>query len=513
MKKFMSVLLALTLVFTVFAFTSANDVSAEATSTCTTGYTVFVHYHRWDDTYTDTTIWSWGYGTLGSGEGTGVHEEDGFGAVYQICVDPADAGDELGLINKYSAAWGDGMTDRDGVDTDMNGTLDGNHKLIDIRDDLGALEGFVDGIKHVYVFEGSNEVIYDMDPNSMPLSDDVATIAVVYSDPALSYADWNIWTWDTGTLGSSVDPEGIPLVSSIGIDGGTSEDFRVAFINVDPADMAASIGFIMRTDSWEKKFDGDMSIDTTGLVAGDFKTVFYIAGEGDFYDNFAAFEAKVNLFEITSSKALGPGSVEVMFNKEVVTKVDDVDVFDATMFMLKDKDGTAVVVDSVSYNSTSEANDLFTLILNAPMTGDMSPYTVSYGVVDDMISSEFEIDSVPPVIQVFGATELQLELGDTYTLPVFEATDVVGEESVDVYDIKVKEGFGTISTRELGEYEIIIVATDKFGNMAEETITITVTDPCATDAAVPANNTTNLVALLVGLPLAAAAVVTTRRWS
>ena len=515
MKRILSLLLTLTLVVTFLVLGQAK-VEAATTSTCTTNQTVFVHYHRWDETYTDTTIWTWGYGTNGSGEGTGVVEEDGFGAVYQICVDD-DADANLGLINKYSAAWGDGMTDRDGVDTDMNGTLDGNHKEIMIKED-DAFVGFDEnGVKHVYVFEGSNHVMYADDANTLPHSETLATVAVIYYDAAESYDDWNVWSFGNGTLGTKGDPipgadTGLVWASQLGVDGGEVENFRVVFVNVDTSDMDAEIGLIVRTNSWEKKYPDNIMVSTDGLVAGDFKTVFYIAGEATVRDTFEDFEAAVNFFEIESATALDPNSVAVVFNKDVVTKEDDVITFDDTSLTLTDKDGTAVAVSQISFNSTSDVNDTFTLITETALTGAMSPYTVTYTVPDmDPYTKEFEVDSVAPVITILGPTATTLELGDTYSLPNYFATDAVEGGTVDIYNVRVKDGMGTVDTRNAGIYEVVITASDKFGNEAEATITVTVTDPCDATAHLNANSNVGLISLLVGLPIAFGAFITLKR--
>jgi hypothetical protein len=518
MKRFLSLVLTLTLVFTLVGLGTANVSAVDPVypeTNCTTSRTLFVHYHRWDETYTDTTIWSWGYGTNGSGAGNGVYAEDGFGAVYEICIDD-DAGAEVGLINKYSAAWGDGFTDRDAVDTDMNGSKDGNHKNVVIKED-DAFVGFDEnGIKHVYVFEGSNQVNYADDANSLPYSPDLATVAIIYYDPAESYEGWNIWTWDTGTLGSAAPApgteSGIQLASGLGVDGGDVENFRVAFIQVDPADMGASIGFIMRTDAWEKKFDGDITISTEGLVAGDFVSRFYIAGDAMLYDNFMEFEAAVNFFEIASAMALDPNSVEVVFNKDVVTMEDDMDVFNENNLMLKDKNGNEIEITQVSYNSTTEVNDTFTLITETALTGEGSPYKVYYMPGgSEFYTIQFDVDNVAPIITIIGSTNVTKNVGDSYSLPTFSASDMVGDESIEIYNVKIKDGHGTVDTRAAGVYEIVITASDKFGNMAEETITVTVVDPCAVDNADAAGFNPNFLALLVGLPLAFGAAVTLRK--
>ena len=79
-------------------------------------------------------------------------------------------------------------------------------------------------------------------------------------------------------------------------------------------------------------------------------------------------------------------------------------------------------------------------------------------------------------------------------------------------NVKVKTGQGTVDTRFAGIYEVVIVATDKFGNETEEMITVTVTDPCDDQAHLEASNfNTELIALLVGIPLAFGAIITLRR--
>jgi hypothetical protein len=503
MKRILSLLLTLTLVATFFALGQA-EVEAEAVSTCTTNQTVFVHYNNWSGTYTDTTIWSWGAGTNGTADGHDLFGEDDFGAIYQICVDD-DASDELGLILKYGAGWsGDDFTDRDGLDLDADGNKDNKSILVKEND---AFVGFTDGVKHVYVFEGMADVLYDA-----PFSDDMATIAVIYYDVTQSYDGWGIHTWGTGTDGSAPDwGTPVPIVGSLGVDGGESADYRILFLEVNPTDASDTIGFIL-TNGADKKFDGDMSIDVSALEAGDFMTTFYIAGESMLRTTFADMEAAVNLFEIDSATALDPNSVEVVFNKEVITKEDDVITFDPANFTLEDKDGNAVVISQVSFNSTADVNDTFTLITETALMGSASPYMVTYTNADmEEFTAEVVVESDAPVITILGPTETTLELGDTYSLPNYFATDTVGEETVDIYNVRVKDGAGTVDTRNAGIYEVVITASDKFGNVAEATITVTVTDPCDEDAHLSANSNVGLISLLVGLPIAFGAIITMGR--
>ena len=52
----------------------------------------------------------------------------------------------------------------------------------------------------------------------------------------------------------------------------------------------------------------------------------------------------------------------------------------------------------------------------------------------------------------------------TYSLPNYFATDAVEGGTVDIYNVRVKDGMGTVDTRNAGIYEVVIIASDKFGN-------------------------------------------------
>lgn len=513
MKRFLSFILALTLTF-VFVGISTQEVAA-TDAACTTSRTVFVHYHRWDETYTDTTIHAWGYGTAGSGAGNGVSEIDGYGAVYQICVDD-DADAELGLILKYGAAWGDDWNDRDGLNLDGAGGKD--NKSVTIKDDDGFVGFDENGIKHIYTLEGSNDIFYTDNANSLPYSDTLATVALVYYDTAESYDGWNVWSFNNGTLGTKGDPipgdsgEGLAFNGALSVDGDEMEMYRVVFIQVDPADVGDTAAFIVRDNSWTKKFDGDVNITTTGMVAGGFYSAFYVSGEGTVLDTWEAFDAKVNFFEVTTAVALDPNAIEVEFSKDIITKVDDVDVFDATKLTVYNKDMVEVTVASISYNSVEDVNSIFTIITDTALTGAGSPYTVKYVDAEAAeFTKEFTVDSVEPTINILGPKTVELDLGATYSLPSFNASDAEGDESVSVYNVRVKTGHGTVDTRNTGTYEVVITAHDKFGNVAEETITVTVVDPCAEVSAKSAGINPSFIALLVGIPMVLAAAVTLRK--
>ncbi|MCK5387798.1 MAG: hypothetical protein KAJ22_00785 [Candidatus Izimaplasma sp.] len=510
MKRILSLIITLTLVAAMFVL-AMPSVAAEVTANdCTTNHTVVVHYHRWDDDYTNMDFWTWGTGTNGSGNPQIIGEDD-FGAVAYFCIDD-DSDAEAGLIPRLND-W----SYKDGIDANDDGDTD--NKSIPLKDANGDFDGFDEnGIKHVYLLQGSASV-YTAAPD-MPFfqQEGFGTLVVIYFDPVESYDGWNMWNWGTGTDGTSAGDafggSGVPFQWDLGIDqevnGG---QFKVAVFNI-AADADDTMGFIVRTDAWEKQFGDDLFIDISAIKGSGTQFTFYIGGAGEFYDSFNAFEAVVNLFEFTSVTALDRTSVEVVFNKDVVTKVDDIDVFDATQFMIADKDGHYLTIEQVSYDSSTNANDMFTLILETELSGDMSPYTVYYPNPDGIhyLVGEFNVDNTAPVITIIGSQNVELLLGDTYSLPTYSASDMIGDEAVVVYNVKVKDGHGTVDTRFAGIYEVVIVAEDAFGNTVEKTITVTVKDPCDDSAHLNAGNfNIELMALLIGLPLAFGAIITLRR--
>ncbi len=516
MKRILSLIITLTLVFAFFA-TSASTVAAEVTANdCTTSRTVIVHYHRWGDDYTNMSFWTWGNGTAGSADEVSFAGTDDFGAVGYFCVDD-DAGLTAGLIPRLND-W----SYKDGIDTD--GADGSDNKAIPLKSDNDTPEDDTDdffigfdenGIKHVYVLQGSNDVYVAEEGMPFFQEEGLGTTVLVYYDPVEAYDEgWDVWTWSTGTNGTTNLDEsaslGVPFQWDLGEDQSTIPDkFKVAVISTD-TDAADEIGFIVRLPGWSAQ-TADMSIDVTAVKGSGVQFIFYILNDAQ-YTTYADFEAIVNLFEITDANALDRTSVEVVFNKDVVTLEDEVVMVDETNFVVTDKDGTAVAVESVSFDSTASANDTFTLILGAELSGANSPYTVTY---DTDYTKEFSVDNTVPVITIIGSQNVTLELGDTYSLPTYSASDMESAEDDEasvLYNVKVKTGHGTVDTRFAGIYEVVIVATDKFGNETEEMITVTVEDPCDETAHLDANNfNAELIALLIGLPLAFGAVITLRR--
>ena len=513
MKKLLQ-LLTMTSFF-MGVLVSLNPLGAEeitTTSEETPSRKVVVHYHRWDGDYEGRTVWTWNTGTNGSEAPIELSGTSVFGGTFDIYIDD-DAESEIGLILRYGAGWGNGQNDRDGLIPPGGGEK--SNKSIIIRDADGEFTGFgEDGIKHVFVFEGSNDVIYQ-DPNHGPLREGFGTLAIIYYDPAEDYDGWNIWTWDTGTGGSApANDTGVPFApAKLDVDGGEAgaEMFRIAFFSIGE-DAEDEIGFIVRTDAWDKQWDEDLFLNVSDIKGEGFKTLFYIGNSDVIYTEFAEFEAVANAFEVEDGFLEDTRSLLVEFNKpiRVNEEVDGVStsIFNPAWFKITNAAGQTIPFASISYEQGVNSVSRFMVIFENDLQKNVN-YTFTYQQTEDDIPAvlDFAVPTAAPTITVIGSRNVTLELGDRYSLPTFRATEQFYGENLPLFNARVKEGHGFVSTREVGTYEIVLTATDRFGNVGEEKITVTVVDPCAPRTAVPGVQVT----LLAGLPLLAGAYFALRR--
>jgi|GEM_PF-1324390 len=489
MKKFLTFLFISAFAVVLFA-TGTVLLSAEENDEAPTDRKVVVHYHRWDGDYEGRTIWTWGNGSNGSSDSVSLSGESSFGGTFDIYVDD-DADAEAGLILRYGEGWGDGKNDRDGLLDPENPDGDTPNKGIVLRDENGDFVGFDDnGVKHVFVYEGMGSEIIYQDEMFGPMLEDHGTLTIVFydTDDYTETPEWDIWTWGSGAFVSGDHDMGVPLDTVLGVDGQVADMamFRVAHIPI-AADADDNVGIIFRTaGAWGEVQTNDLDIDVTDIKGEGFKTVFF--GLEQQFDDFAQLEAFAMPASIENATAIDPQSALVEFNKGIAVREGEEILFDASWFTLEDKDGNPVAIDSISFTQGVASVDEFMLQFDAEnsLNSAAAPYTVTFqsDPEDEETRTSFEIDinTTPPTIRIMGSQSVSLLLGDSYSLATFTATELIGEESRPLYDVRVKEGFGYLSTKEAGVYEIVIEAIDTFGNVAEETITITVEDPCDPEA-------------------------------
>ncbi len=500
MKRMNKWLLAITFAFAFFAILSIN-VSADEPEEAPTDRKVVVHYHRWDGDYENTNIWTWDTGDAGSDAPVVKSGMSDFGATYDIYVDE-DAANEIGLIMRFDMGWGNGQNDRDGLVSDDEPDGEIPNKFITIKED-GDFVGFnEDGVKHVFLYEGMSDVIYQ-DELYGPLREDTGTLSIVFYDPD-EYTvteEFDIYTWGYGL---EDELESVPFQATLGVQGQLESQamFRVAHIPIG-ADADDEIGVIFRTAGvWGEFQTDDLSVDVSDIKGEGFKTVFF--GMEDKFDNFEAFEAFAMPATIEEATALDPISALIEFNKGIPVMDEDEDgeeviLFEKEWFTILDNDGNEVDIHDVSYTQGEASVSDFVLLFdddNKLQAAD-APYTVIFQSNPDdeetRTEAVIEISDEAPSIRIIGSQAPELELGDRYSLPSFSATEIIGDESRPLYDVYVKEGHGYLSTREAGVYDIVIEAVDTFGNTATETISVTVTDPCDPEAHLSENSSMPLV--------------------
>ena len=130
--------------------------------------------------------------------------------------------------------------------------------------------------------------------------------------------------------------------------------------------------------------------------------------------------------------------------------------------------GNAVVVDTDENGVTASANN----------TGPFSVgiHTITWTATDQQGHQGTDsqtvtiTDNTAPVINLNGDNPLMLLIGDTYTDPGAQVTDIV-DTTVQI------TGIGTVNTAQVGSYEILYNHTDTAGNPAEQVIrTVIVSD-------------------------------------
>lgn len=497
MKKILTMALAFVMVFTVFASVNSvvrADEHDNGEEEAPTDRKVVVHYHRWDGDYDDfnLNLWTWDTGTDGSEPAIMPSGYSDFGMTFDIYVDE-DAAPEIGLIIRFDMGWGG--DDRDGLYAEP-GDGDVANKFITVKDD-GEFVGFdEDGVKHVFVYEGMADVIYQ-DELFGPLLEDTGTLAVVFYDPDeyVDVEEYDIWTWGAGEGGFEANDEdgGVPLDTVLGVHGQLAENamFRVAHIPIGE-DADDEIGIIFRTAGvWGEFQTENLSADVSELKGSGFDVVFF--GMENKFDNFAAFEAFALPASIDHAAALDPGSLLVEFNKGIPVRADGEEIFDLDWFTLLDNEDNEVTIDSASFTQGLTSVEEFMLLFDEAnkLNVDAAPYTLIFqsDPEDEATRTEIEV-AIPdeaPTIRIIGATDIEIELGDAYSLPSFTATEIIDDEPRPLYDVRVKEGHGYLSTRDAGIYEIVIEAEDTFGNRTEETITVTVIDICDPEAHLATN--------------------------
>lgn len=493
--------------------TKVNAYEPVGSTACGEGLVnVKVHYHVWNDDYSDIGLGTWGTGAGGTNAPVWVAEKDDFGAIFNICVNPLSADDSIGFLPFRDPKWAQGP----GASWDWTGdklTRDNQDTLIPVTDVKTSKAG-----KEVYIFEGSGgdadktRGVYTVNPTKK-------NVLVVYYDPSGAYEEklgMHLWSdWDP-IPGVEFGGWGTPTkVFSDGSVSPTNVTLKGAMLTI-PADKNAG-GLIYAGDDSSKKLPFDLNApfeNFANIPAGKVGIALVAAGKlyavmpsevtsSAGYDSakvsggLAEFAEEAFKFELKpysvdtgmGTHAINPTTVVAETNVAVATPADQTAA--KALFTLVDADGTAVEIDSIDFNDASTSNKVF--ILNLKTALDASKvYTLSYLGAPAQDEIEVNQDLEAPVITVSKPriTIFQGTAWDPALLPSFTAED---NRDGDITDkIFIPAGKGTFNTGVLGEYTITLRVADLWGNVTDTVFVISVVAPadnggCAGSAAAGTN--------------------------
>ena len=206
--------------------------------------------------------------------------------------------------------------------------------------------------------------------------------------------------------------------------------------------MSPEVGFIIRTASWEKKYDYDLFISTEGLQAGDVKTVYYVAGDSYFRESFEAFNETIVEFDY--AMALDNHSVEVRLSAVLPSE--------NVMFTVTDRNGNPVEINKVNPHPYNDRDTRYVIVFSEQINPGLYPLTIT-------LNGESSIMCMPDaevILDIIGSRNVTLEVGDTYNLPYIQAFSTTPFEETELRNIYLFEGYDFVDTREVGTYELYI---------------------------------------------------------
>ncbi|HKL61272.1 MAG TPA: pullulanase-associated domain-containing protein [Acholeplasma sp.] len=507
MKK---VLFALIALFT-FAFSSSLFVEVDAAE----GEKVVVHYYKFAGDYDGVGLWTWDNGTDDSHNKAFAKSgmDDAGWAMVEFPVDKATMSTEGKFL-----PFGFGVTQGESGWPAQGDAAKDSKNQKDVIYDREAFKASTENELHVYFVQGQDAAYMSREAamiaaglavedseNPGQIDSDFVVLTIIYYDATQEYKGWNIWTFGNG-VGASVD--GVDFQYTVNyVLNGIASNHKVAFININKA-TTEETGFILRTDSWDKKFPDDIMFDNSAVIANGGGVAYYLAGEGMLRTGVLAdFLTDAYAFKATEAKAVSQTQIQLEMNKEIVTvKVDEAGVktvvFDKAWITLTDKDGNAVAIEDVLYNSVVESTKSFSIVLAeaSKLNPAKAPYTVSFAYESETADKVVAYDTVAPTFTLLVDKNQRVEVGSTWALGLYTATD-----DVDGILTPFVSATGIVDTSKLGNYTVTLSVKDSLGNVGTEVLTVTVYDPCDEETA-----SASLWLGFISAPLAVAAIFARR---
>jgi hypothetical protein len=477
-----------------------------------------VHYHSWDNDYTDLGSHAWG--------GTATPKEtfdgtDDFGVYFEYADVPT--GTEVGFI---AVDWANGSQNWDAKHT-------GDvfiHSSVIIENE----------VSHVYLFEGAASGSGTLEPQYLFADPAQYNMMLVYYDPSGSYEEtlgvhaWNGWSgyqgvdengaWVSQTIAASWgSPD--PVFSQVGTAADGSAVVATMLTTATAPTSEATPGLLIYAGGDDNKKTGDVNAYPAlgdSPMLGEAGTQ-WVVSKGDAYtvgDNIypndpASFYTEAFSFRLISfsaddfsgTYAADPTSILVKLSATITNPyqeatttaeqeaaVEEVEGwFTVTEVLTVDENGEAatygneVEIERVDFAlSNTTLQDFAVVLSEANGLDNTKMYEISFnlgleGDANKEAALMVAMDSEAPVIaftspaSIIGQTAanrvIEIELGSDWNaswFPRYGATDNRdGDLTSFVY---VPSGdYSTLNTGELGDYTIMLEVADDWGNVTQMT--------------------------------------------
>jgi hypothetical protein len=339
MRKILNLVLVFVLSIVVVGI-GFTGVKAEATE----DVTITVHVHQYDGVYTNTGIGVWD-GQNWNGWGALQSSTDEFGAVIVLNYSAAEINAVMDSIQfeitseSVAGAGGDDGAAQAGILSPGDGKT-----FLDVT----TLKDGSATTLEVYYVEGATGFV--------EAADGFGQIFFVYADPTVAanlnvYDDWNMWTWNNGTLGTEAGDDGVPWSVDMVQNTGTYDvPMKLGVFNV-AADADSDSGFIVRTADWAKQCGDDIMVPNDTVRGSGTLVYYYQAGSCTLETDGAAFLADIDMkYEMNAGNRF--------METNMITSPTTIDVellmpqnpaaYDISRFTLLDSDGVEVPLVSAT---------------------------------------------------------------------------------------------------------------------------------------------------------------------
>ncbi len=502
MKKVLSVFFIVAIaIFVGFSVNAASDTTGD----------LVIHYHNWDNDYTDLGSHAWGDTASPKETFDGT---DDFGVYFNY--PNVKVGTSVGFI---AVEWANGSQNWDAKHT---GDVNLDDSVVIANKEV-----------HIYVFENANNQYLVADP-------DQYNMILTYFDPAGSYEDtlgvhaWNGWTgyqaFDTENsewvkediVAAWGSPDPVFITVGKATDG---TEVKAAMLTTDTAPTAdATPGLLVYAGDNANKKTGDVNAypalgDTP--VLGEAATTYviskgneYTVGDNVYPNNPEAFALEaftfrllpMNLAEQSGTYAVTPNSIIVTVSANVTNPYAEAETAEAqtaaiatvkgwftlTEVLTVDGNdnaatyGSEVAIERVDFAKSNETIKDFVVVLSdANKLDSTKMYELAFNLGLEEANKEatimVDMDKEAPVLSfnyptTFSGAEaadrvIEITLGSEWNQSWFPRYQVTDNRDGDLSSfVYVPSGDNsTLDTRTVGDYTIMLQVSDKWGNVTSVT--------------------------------------------